>query len=140
MRALVAADLLGDPLRVGAVDVTLGLTDLDADHQAGRAGRAWHSATTSDPTSGRSRARPTDAKGYVEGLGHATIVVDGASRTLAEDFIAGHGVAEAIHLEGLAVKTRTPIELLVDTITTFPTTAPVLGGLFAGAARELVAT
>jgi dihydrolipoamide dehydrogenase len=80
----------------------------------------------------------TSAKGYVaESFGHVSIVVDRAERTLVGAFIAGPGASEAIHLAVLAVKTRTPIEVLADTITAFPTTARVMGGLFVEAAREL---
>jgi dihydrolipoamide dehydrogenase len=80
----------------------------------------------------------TSAKGYVtESYGHATIVVDRGARTLVGAFIAGPGASEAIHMAVLAVKTRTPIETLADTITAFPTTARVMGGLFVEAAREL---
>ncbi len=80
----------------------------------------------------------TSAKGYVvEAAGHATIVVDRSSRSLAGAFIAGPGAGEAIHMAVLAVKTRTPIDVLADTITAFPTTTRVMGGLFTEAAREL---
>ncbi len=78
------------------------------------------------------------AKGYVaEAFGHVTIVVDRPSATLIGAFIAGPGAAEAIHLAVLAVKTRTPLDVLADTITAFPTTARVMGGLFVEAAREV---
>jgi dihydrolipoamide dehydrogenase len=80
----------------------------------------------------------TSAKGYVaESFGHVSIVVDRAERTLVGAFIAGPGASEAIHLAVLAVKTQTPIGVLADTITAFPTTARVMGGLFVEAAREL---
>ncbi len=80
----------------------------------------------------------TSAKGYVaESFGHASIVVDRASRTLVGAFLAGPGASEAIHLAVLAVKTRTPIDVLADTITAFPTTARVMGGLFVEAARDI---
>ncbi|MEO6349872.1 MAG: NAD(P)/FAD-dependent oxidoreductase [Candidatus Limnocylindrales bacterium] len=80
----------------------------------------------------------TSAKGYVtEAYGHATIFVDRASCTLVGAFVAGPGASEAIHMAVLAIKTRTPIEVLADTITAFPTTARVLGGLFVEAAHEL---
>ena len=80
----------------------------------------------------------TTAKGYVaEASGHVTIVVDRASQTLIGAFIAGPAASEAIHLAVLAVKTRTPIPVLADTITAFPTTARVMGGLFVEAARDL---
>jgi len=80
----------------------------------------------------------TSAKGYVaESFGHATIVVDRNARTLVGAFIAGPGASEAIHLAVLAVKTRTPVGVLADTITAFPTTSRVMGGLFVEVAREL---
>jgi len=82
----------------------------------------------------------TSAKGYVtESFGHATIVVDRTARTLVGAFLAGPGASEAIHLAVLAVKTGTPIEVLADTITAFPTTSRVMGGLFVEGARELAA-
>ena len=80
----------------------------------------------------------TSAKGYVaESFGHATIVVDRAARTLVGAFLAGPGASEAIHLAVLAVKTQTPIGVLADTITAFPTTTRGMSGLFVEAAREL---
>jgi dihydrolipoamide dehydrogenase len=78
------------------------------------------------------------AKGFVaEATGHVTIVVDRGSQTLVGAFIAGPAASEAIHLAVLAVKTRTPLAVLADTITAFPTTARVMGGLFVEAARDL---
>jgi dihydrolipoamide dehydrogenase len=75
-------------------------------------------------------------KGYVaEAEGHVTIVVDRAKRTLVGAFMAGPGVSEAIHEAVLAVKTRTPLSVLADTIHAFPTVARVLGGLFIEANR-----
>lgn len=80
----------------------------------------------------------TTAKGYVaEASGHVSIVVDRVSRTLVGAFIAGPAASEAIHLAVLAVKTRTPLDVLADTITAFPTTARVMGGLFVEAARDV---
>jgi pyruvate/2-oxoglutarate dehydrogenase complex dihydrolipoamide dehydrogenase (E3) component len=78
------------------------------------------------------------AKGYVsEAAGHATIVVDRSERTLVGAFICGPGASEAIHMAVLAIKTNTPIEVLADTITAFPTTTRVMGSLFVQAARQL---
>jgi pyruvate/2-oxoglutarate dehydrogenase complex dihydrolipoamide dehydrogenase (E3) component len=80
----------------------------------------------------------TSARGYVtETGGHCTIVVDRASRTLVGAFIAGPGASEAIHLAVLAVKARTTLEVLADTITAFPTTSRVLGSTFAAALARL---
>jgi pyruvate/2-oxoglutarate dehydrogenase complex dihydrolipoamide dehydrogenase (E3) component len=75
-------------------------------------------------------------KGYVaEADGHVTIVVDREKRTLVGAFMAGPGVSEAIHEAVLAVKTRTPLSVLADTIHAFPTVARVLGSLFIEADR-----
>lgn len=80
----------------------------------------------------------TSAKGYVsESTGHVTVVVDRPSRTLIGAFIAGVGASEAIHEAVLAIRTRTTLDVLADTIHAFPTTARVLGGLFASAATKL---
>jgi pyruvate/2-oxoglutarate dehydrogenase complex dihydrolipoamide dehydrogenase (E3) component len=80
----------------------------------------------------------TSAKGYVaEAEGHVTIVIDRGAGTLLGAFIAGPGASEAIHLAVLAVKARTPLATLADTITAFPTTTRVMGGLFVEAARDL---
>jgi pyruvate/2-oxoglutarate dehydrogenase complex dihydrolipoamide dehydrogenase (E3) component len=78
----------------------------------------------------------TTSKGYVsESEGHVTIVVDRAKRTLVGAFMAGPGVSEGIHEAVLAVKTRTPLSVLADTIHAFPTVARVLGALFIEADR-----
>jgi pyruvate/2-oxoglutarate dehydrogenase complex dihydrolipoamide dehydrogenase (E3) component len=78
----------------------------------------------------------TTSKGYVsESEGHVTIVVDRARRTLVGAFMAGPGVSEGIHEAVLAVKTRTPLSVLADTIHAFPTVARVLGTLFIEAHR-----
>jgi pyruvate/2-oxoglutarate dehydrogenase complex dihydrolipoamide dehydrogenase (E3) component len=76
----------------------------------------------------------TSAKGYVaEASGHVTIVVDRRSRALVGAFIAGPAASETIHEAVLAVKTKTPMDVLADTIHAFPTAARVMGGLFAKA-------
>jgi dihydrolipoamide dehydrogenase len=80
----------------------------------------------------------TSAKGYVaEAEGHVTIVVDRTTRTLVGAFIAAPGAGELIHEAVLAIKTRTTIDVLADTIHAFPTTARVMGGLFGQAAKRL---
>lgn len=80
----------------------------------------------------------TTAKGYVsESEGHVSIVVDRRERVLVGTFIAGPAASEAIHEAVLAVKTRTPIGVLADTIHAFPTVARVLGTAFTDAARAL---
>ena len=58
-------------------------------------------------------------------------------RTLAGAFMAGPGVSETIHEAVLAVKLRTPLAVLADTIHAFPTVGRALGGLFVQASREL---
>ena len=76
------------------------------------------------------------AKGYVaDATGQVTIVVDRATSELLGAFIAGPGASEAIHEAVLAIKTRTPIAVLADTLHAFPTTARVLGTLFSDAAK-----
>jgi dihydrolipoamide dehydrogenase len=78
------------------------------------------------------------AKGYVaDASGHVTIVVDRATRQLLGAFMAGPGASEAIHEAVLAIKTRTPIDVLADTLHAFPTTARVLGTTFLTAVRDL---
>ena len=80
----------------------------------------------------------TTAKGYVaEARGHVTIVVDRTTRTLLGAFVAGPAASEVIHEAVLAIRTRTPLDVLADTIHAFPTTARVMGGLFSQAARRL---
>ncbi len=81
----------------------------------------------------------TTAKGYVTetDMGHVTIVVDRAKKILVGAFIGGPGAGDAIHQAVLAVKLRTPIETLAQTVSAFPTTSRVLGGLFASAALRL---
>jgi pyruvate/2-oxoglutarate dehydrogenase complex dihydrolipoamide dehydrogenase (E3) component len=80
----------------------------------------------------------TTAKGYVtEAKGHATIVVDRRERVLVGAFLAGPGVSETIHEAVLALKLRTPLSVLADTIHAFPTVARVLGTAFVKAHREL---
>jgi len=81
----------------------------------------------------------TTAKGYVveADIGHVTIVVDRVRKILVGAFIGGVGAGEAIHQSVLAVKLRTPIETLAQTVNAFPTTSRVLGGLYAAAALKL---
>jgi dihydrolipoamide dehydrogenase len=77
----------------------------------------------------------TTSKGYVaEAEGHITIVVDRGSGTLLGAFAAGPGVSEMIHEAVLAVKLRTPLAVLADTLHAFPTAARVMGSLFVEAA------
>jgi pyruvate/2-oxoglutarate dehydrogenase complex dihydrolipoamide dehydrogenase (E3) component len=78
----------------------------------------------------------TTAKGEAsEADGHVTIVVDRGTQTLVGAFIAGPAASEAIHEAVLAVKLRTPLSVLADTIHAFPTVARVLGTLFIQAAK-----
>jgi len=76
------------------------------------------------------------AKGYVaDAQGHVTIVVDRGRRELIGAFVAGPGASEMIHEAVLAIKQRTSLDVLADTLHAFPTTARVLGTLFMRAAR-----
>ena len=80
----------------------------------------------------------TTAKGYVaEATGHVTIVVDRPTRTLLGAFIAGPAASEVIHEAVLAIKTRTTLDVLADTIHAFPTVARAMGGLFGQAVVTL---
>lgn len=80
----------------------------------------------------------TTAKGYVaEAQGHATVVVDRKERILIGTFLGGPGVSETIHEAVLAIKLRTPLAVLADTIHAFPTVARVLGTAFVNAHREV---
>ena len=80
----------------------------------------------------------TSAKGYlVQADGHVTIVVDRNDQVLLGAFICGPGASEIIHEAVLAVKLGVPLHVLADTIHAFPTTARVMGGLFARVARQL---
>ena len=77
----------------------------------------------------------TSAKGYLaEAVGHVTILVDPRENVLLGAAIAGPAASETIHEAVLAVKLRVPLSVLADTIHAFPTTARVMGGLFARAA------
>ena len=80
----------------------------------------------------------TSAKGYTaEAEGHVIVVVDRARKTVAGVFMAGPGASEAIHQAVLAVKLRTPLAVLADTINAFPTLSRVMWWAFTRAAREL---
>jgi dihydrolipoamide dehydrogenase len=76
----------------------------------------------------------TNAKGYVsEAEGHVSVVFDKANKIVVGAFIAGPAASEAIHEAVLAIKTRTPVAILAQTIHAFPTVSRAMGGLFAKA-------
>ncbi|HEY8785449.1 MAG TPA: NAD(P)/FAD-dependent oxidoreductase [Candidatus Limnocylindria bacterium] len=76
----------------------------------------------------------TSAKGYVsESEGHVSIVIDRKNKIVVGAFIGGPAASEAIHEAVLAIKLRTPIALLAQTIHAFPTVSRAMGGLFAKA-------
>ena len=76
----------------------------------------------------------TSAKGYVsESEGHVSVVIDRKKKIVAGAFIGGPAASEAIHEAVLAIKLRTPISVLAQTIHAFPTVTRVMGGLFAKA-------
>lgn len=79
------------------------------------------------------------SKGYIveADLGHVTIVIDRTNKIVVGAFIGGVGAGEAIHLAVLAIKLKTPIDTLAQTVTAFPTIARELGGRFAAAALKL---
>ena len=82
---------------------------------------------------------PRTSKGYIveADLGHVTIVVDRTNKIVIGAFIGGAGASEAIHQAVLAIKLKTPIDTLAQTVNAFPTTARELGGRFASAALKL---
>jgi dihydrolipoamide dehydrogenase len=82
---------------------------------------------------------PRTSKGYIveADLGHVTIVVDRGNKVVIGAFIGGVGAGEAIHQAVLAIKLRTPIDTLAQTVNAFPTTARELGGRFSAAALKL---
>jgi pyruvate/2-oxoglutarate dehydrogenase complex dihydrolipoamide dehydrogenase (E3) component len=81
------------------------------------------------------------AKGYgVQArLGHATIVVDRASRELVGAAMACPDASAAIHECVVAIKARVTVDVLAETIHAFPSTSRIFNGLFADARRELAA-
>jgi pyruvate/2-oxoglutarate dehydrogenase complex dihydrolipoamide dehydrogenase (E3) component len=81
----------------------------------------------------------TSARGYgvMAKRGHVTIIVDRSSWTLVGAAMACPDASAAIHECVLAIKTRTTIDVLADTIHAFPSTSRILNGLFADARRAL---
>ena len=76
----------------------------------------------------------TSAKGYVsESEGHVSIVIDRRNKILVGAFIGGPAASEAIGEAVLAIKLKTPISVLADTIHAVPTVSRAMGGLFAKA-------
>ena len=76
----------------------------------------------------------TSAKGYVsESEGHVSIVIDRKNKIVVGAFIGGPAASEAIHEAVLAIKLKTPISVLADTIHAFPTVSRAMGGIFAKA-------
>jgi pyruvate/2-oxoglutarate dehydrogenase complex dihydrolipoamide dehydrogenase (E3) component len=76
----------------------------------------------------------TSSKGYVsESEGHVSIVIDRKNKIVVGAFIGGPAASEAIHEAVLAIKLKTPISVLADTIHAFPTVSRAMGGLFAKA-------
>ena len=68
-----------------------------------------------------------------ESEGHVSVVIDRKKKIVAGAFIGGPAASEAIHEAVLAIKLRTPISVLAQTIHAFPTVTRVMGGLFAKA-------
>lgn len=81
----------------------------------------------------------TTTRGYLtEGsIGHLTAVVDRERRQVVGTFAAAPGASELIHLPALAIKQRIPLEVLVDTITAFPTGARELMHVFDAALKKI---
>jgi dihydrolipoamide dehydrogenase len=82
---------------------------------------------------------PNTAKGFSvrAELGHVTIVVDRATRTLVGAAMACPDASAAIHECVLAMKASVTVDVLAETIHAFPSTSRILGGLFAEARRTL---
>jgi pyruvate/2-oxoglutarate dehydrogenase complex dihydrolipoamide dehydrogenase (E3) component len=82
---------------------------------------------------------PKTSKGYsVEATtGHVTIVVDRGTRELVGAAMACPDASAAIHECVLAIKARTKVDVLADTIHAFPSTSRILNGLFADALRQV---
>lgn len=78
-------------------------------------------------------------RGYLtEGsVGHLTVVVDRERRQVAGAFVAAPAASELIHLPALAIKLGTPLDVLVDNITAFPTGARELTHVFDAALQKL---
>jgi pyruvate/2-oxoglutarate dehydrogenase complex dihydrolipoamide dehydrogenase (E3) component len=81
----------------------------------------------------------TSTRGYAVQArrGHVTIVIDRKSRTLVGAAMACPDASAAIHECVLAIRARTPLMILADTIHAFPSTSRILNGLFADARRAL---
>lgn len=73
-------------------------------------------------------------------LGHVTIVVDRASRTLIGAAMACPDASAAIHECVLAIRARIDLDVLADTIHAFPSTSRILNGLFNEAALAVPAS
>jgi pyruvate/2-oxoglutarate dehydrogenase complex dihydrolipoamide dehydrogenase (E3) component len=69
--------------------------------------------------------------------GHVTLVADRDRRVLVGAFAAAPGAAEFIHQCVVAIKAAVPLEVLADTITSFPTGARVVGNLYAEALKTI---
>jgi pyruvate/2-oxoglutarate dehydrogenase complex dihydrolipoamide dehydrogenase (E3) component len=82
----------------------------------------------------------TSSRGYAleAKLGHVTVTFDRATRQMIGAAMACPDASAAIHECVLAIKARVPIDVLADTIHAFPSTARILNGLFAEAAKDLV--
>lgn len=82
---------------------------------------------------------PKTAKGFSvrAELGHVTVVIDRAARTVVGAAMACPDASAAIHECVLAIQARVPVEVLAETIHAFPSTSRILNGLFADARRRL---
>jgi pyruvate/2-oxoglutarate dehydrogenase complex dihydrolipoamide dehydrogenase (E3) component len=82
-------------------------------------------------------ATSTRGYGIQAKRGHVTVIFDRATRQLVGAAMACPDASAAIHECVLAIKARTSVEVLADTIHAFPSTARILNGLFAEARRAL---
>ncbi len=70
-------------------------------------------------------------------IGHVTLVVNRASRTLVGAAMACPDASAAIHECVVAIKARVTVDVLADTIDAFPSTSRIFNGLFAEALKNL---
>jgi len=82
-------------------------------------------------------ATSTRGYGVQAKRGHVTVVFDRATRQLIGAAMACPDASAAIHECVLAIKARTSVDVLADTIHAFPSTSRILNGLFAEARRAL---
>jgi len=81
----------------------------------------------------------TSSRGYAleEKIGHVTLTFDRGTTEMIGAAIAAPDASAAIHECVLAIRARTPVDILADTIHAFPSTSRILNGLLADARKDL---